>query len=105
MLNSPLAAPATADAQRLEMDQVRTTLSKQDPGQHRFDSRPSAATALATSIEREKLSVDGKACQLRTTFRWLGRRMRCFLQICTCRSCASLEVTKLARSQALSPSA
>jgi hypothetical protein len=53
MLNSPLAAPATADAQRLEMDQVRTTLSKQDPGQHRVDSRRSAATALATSSERE----------------------------------------------------
>jgi hypothetical protein len=53
MLNSPLAAAATADAQRLEMDQVRTTLSKQDPGQHRVESRPSAATALATGTERE----------------------------------------------------
>lgn len=69
MLNSPLAAPATADAQRLEMDQVRTTLSKQDPGQHRVDSRPSTATALATSIERDNCRSMDRACQPGTTFR------------------------------------
>src|SRR6266851_1561951 len=104
MLKSPLAAPATADAQRLEMDQVRTTLSKQDPGQHRVDSRPSAATALATSIERENCRSIGSLPTL-NHISLVGRRMRRFLQACTCRLCVSLEVTNLARSQALSPSA
>jgi hypothetical protein len=35
------------------MDQVRTTLSKQDPGQHHADVRSSAATAPDSGAERD----------------------------------------------------
>src|ERR1700730_247635 len=102
MLNSPLAAPATADAQRLEMDQVRTTLSKQDPGQHRVDSRPSAATALESRIERENCRSMEKPANSEPHFAcWAGNAA--FLAGLHLSVVSVWKVTKLARSQASSP--
>ena len=72
------------------MDQVRTTVSKQDPGQHRVDSRPSEATALATSIERENCRSMEKPANSEPHFAcWAGNAA--FLAACTCRLCVSLE--------------
>jgi hypothetical protein len=96
MPNSPVAASASRRSlKRLEMDQVRTTLSKQDPGQHRVGSRPSAATALGSRTELKNCRSTEEPANSEPHFAcWAVNALPAGLQ-CTCRLCVCLEVTNL----------